>query len=159
MIGARERKTMGRETRMVPPDWVHPDRKSLFDGSRLAHDTEEWDENEALWSKGEFPDYVCAESQKLSYAEWAGDRPDPDDYMPVWTKAEATHIMMYETCSEGSPVSPAFEDPNELARWLANNQASTFANFTTDLAGWEKVIAGSSPHLEMSAAGLCVRIL
>jgi hypothetical protein len=33
---------------------------------------------------------------------------------------------MYESTSEGTPISPAFETPEELARWLADNNASAF---------------------------------
>ena len=39
---------------------------------------------------------------------------------------ERTHYQMYETCTEGTPISPVMETPENLARWLADNGASAF---------------------------------
>ena len=41
--------------------------------------------------------------------------------------------MIYETCSEGSPISPAFETPEELARWLTDN---SFGSMTATYEQW-----------------------
>lgn len=38
--------------------------------------------------------------------------------------------QMWETTSEGSPISPPFATPEELARWLADTGASAFGNQT-----------------------------
>lgn len=46
--------------------------------------------------------------------------------------------MIYETCSEGSPISPAFETPEELARWLTDNSfGSMTATYEQWLGGYE----------------------
>lgn len=42
--------------------------------------------------------------------------------MPEWTDKERTHYQMYQTVSEGTPVSPVFATPEGLAKWLADNE-------------------------------------
>jgi len=44
--------------------------------------------------------------------------------------------MMYENTSEGTPISPPFETPEELARWLADNNASAFGGMTATYEQW-----------------------
>ena len=60
--------------------------------------------------------------------------------MPTWAKDEATHYMMYETCTEGTPISPAFATPEELAHWLADAGASAFGNQTATYEQWLSTI-------------------
>lgn len=44
--------------------------------------------------------------------------------------------QMWETTSEGSPISPAFATAEELARWLADTGASTFGSETASYESW-----------------------
>jgi hypothetical protein len=143
---------MGREVRRVPANWQHPTNgfyasgevrfKALFDGADFESAARDWDVESAKWARGEFPDYAGPESRAMTYVEWNGERPDPADYMPVWSDAERTHLMMYETTSEGTPISPAFATPEELARWLADNGASAFGSSTASYEAWLKVAQG-----------------
>lgn len=138
---------MGREVRRVPANWQHPkDQRgryiALFDGSGYAARLSEWEEEAAKWARGEFPEYASEESRKLTYEEWNGKRPDAADYMPRWTAEEATHFMMYEDTSEGTPISPAFATPEELARWLVDNNASAFGSDTASYSSWLRVARG-----------------
>lgn len=139
---------MGREVRMVPADWQHPKHEgtdryiALFEGADLADRQSDWDAEAAKWAAGEFPDYADEADRKRSYAEWAGERPDPADYMPVWADAERTHCMMYEDTSEGTPISPAFATPEELAHWLADNGASSFGRDTATYEQWLYICKG-----------------
>lgn len=59
--------------------------------------------------------------------------------MPSWSKEEKTHIMMYETCSEGTPLSPVFDDDEKLARWLTDNKVSWFGDITATYEQWLQV--------------------
>lgn len=150
---------MGREVRMVPKDWQHPVRSDKVDAygpDYIALNegpwevrAATWDDDNAHWQKGEErhwgfdkePDtWVSVQAQRKidypTYEEWAGERPRSEDYMPTWTPEEATWYMMYESTSEGTPLSPAFETPEELARWLADNRASTFADMTATYDQW-----------------------
>jgi hypothetical protein len=51
--------------------------------------------------------------------------------------------QMWETTSEGSPISPVCKTPEELARWLADNGASTFGYSTADYDTWLRMIVGT----------------
>lgn len=48
--------------------------------------------------------------------------------------------QMWEDTSEGSPMSPVFKTPEELARWLSNNEASAFGNQTATYKQWLEMI-------------------
>lgn len=142
---------MGREVRKVPADWQHPkdDRGRfipLFDGADLARWAEAWDLGARKWDEylisdhhgGWMPRSQCMEAAGCaSYAEWAGERPDPSDFMPAWPDEQRTHLMMYEDVSEGTPISPAFATPEELAHWLVANEATACGkNDTASYDGW-----------------------
>lgn len=136
---------MGREVRKVPEGWEHPKRPDgrfipLFDG--YSESCKYWDEKADKWNCGEFPEWADEEDRKQSYTEWEGERPSQDDYMPDFPESECTHFMMYENTSEGTPISPAFETPEQLARWLADNGASAFGSQTASYEGWLRVAKG-----------------
>jgi hypothetical protein len=139
---------MGREVRKVPADWQHPkdkhtgSYKPLYEGKKFAERLREWNEENAKWSNGEFPTYASEENKKLTYSEWAGDQPKSCDYMPEWPDSECTHYMMYEDTSEGTPISPAFATPEELARWLTDTGASAFGGITASYESWLRVANG-----------------
>jgi hypothetical protein len=135
---------MSREIRRVPCNWNHPkDFKygkeryiPLMDGCYFKNRLDEYNREKSEWDNGIFPSYASDESKKMTYGEWAGNPPDKKDYMPEWTESELTHIMMYESTSEGTPISPAFKTCEELARWLADNNASAFAGQTATYEQW-----------------------
>lgn len=84
-----------------------------------------------------------------TYQWWAGDmplEPDPADYMPDWPDELRTHFMMYEDTSEGTPISPAFANAEDLARWLADTGASAFASQTASYEQWLATIKRGSAH-------------
>jgi hypothetical protein len=152
---------MGREVRMVPPTWEHPkDERGRYIPKypwSYAQRAAEWDEARAKWEAGDVPDYVDAESRNLPFDQWEGARPMSDDYMPDWPAEERTHCQMYENTSEGTPISPIFATPEELARWLVDNGASSFANMTATYEQWLRVCKGGfapSAMLTMSGAGV-----
>lgn len=70
-----------------------------------------------------------------------------------WSAEEATHYMMYETTSEGTPISPDFSTPEELARWLADTGASAFADQTASYEGWLRVARGGYACSAVSVGG------
>lgn len=54
--------------------------------------------------------------------------------------------QMWETTSEGSPMSPVFKTPEELAHWLADTNASAFGSLTATYEQWLSMIgAGWAP--------------
>ena len=65
--------------------------------------------------------------------------------MPDWPEAERTHYQMYESVTEGTPISPVMKSPETLARWLADNKASAGPYATATYDQWLAMIeAGSS---------------
>jgi len=83
---------------------------------------------------------------ELLTAHHETQRPDPNDYMPQFPEGTATGWCMYETTSEGTPISPVFATPEELARWLADSGASTFGDMTATYEQWLRMVrAGWAP--------------
>jgi hypothetical protein len=139
---------MGREVRMVPENWEHPKDehtgryKPLFPGEQYES------------RKQDFEEKLAAEGLQAAL-DWCGPAPDINDYMPNWPKEERTHYMMYEDTSEGTPISPAFATPEELARWLAESGASAFAGMTASYDEWLATIQrGFSVSAIMDANGI-----
>jgi hypothetical protein len=139
-ILAEKEINMGREIRRVPADWEHPKEqkgqyeygrfvvkevyKPLYDAS-FNESAQEWLDELALWVKGEHSDqkdprYEAEKYPKTirGYAEFAGDFPRVEYYRPEWTEAECTAYQIYETVSEGTPVSPVFQTEQEIIDWL-----------------------------------------
>jgi len=157
---------MGREVRRVPAGWAHPkDEKGrwipLLKGSFVQHDAD-WNEQYAKWRDGLVSDYETRgwkpkpPDAPYRMKDWyGGGRPDPDDYMPAWSKAERTHWQMYENVSEGTPISPVMETPEALARWLADSKADAAAGRTASYAQWLATIrVGGAPSLVTGRHGL-----
>jgi len=156
---------MGREVRMVPPDWQHPKKDDGRYRPLHVHDYEvarkEWDEGLTEWLQGRAE---CSDGgirpdgyrpDVWGYIEWTGPCPTPDEYMPQWPDSERTHYMMYEDTSEGTPISPAFATPEELARWLVDNNANAFAGQTASYEGWLRVAKGGwAPSAVMTSGGI-----
>jgi hypothetical protein len=64
------------------------------------------------------------------------DCPEFDCFDPP----EGVGWQMWETTSEGSPMSPVFKTPQELAMWLYDNNASSFGNQTSTYEEWLTMI-------------------
>ena len=144
---------MGREVRKVPADWQHP--KNDHGGylpllsSGYAGALVEWHEGLDLWCRGLRDNYKGGTEPHnerpdvWGYVAYTGRSPNVEDYMPNWTPQQATHFMMYETTSEGTPISPAFATREELARWLADNGASAFGATKATYEQWLNIARGS----------------
>jgi hypothetical protein len=112
---------MGREVRRVPENWEHPK-----------------DENGYYIPMHERFVYNAAEIKEGLREGWLSG--DPPYYgvavMPQWPDAERTHLQMYEDTTEGTPISPVMDTPENLARWLADNRASAFGRDTATYEQW-----------------------
>lgn len=136
---------MGREVRRVPADWQHP--KNEYDRYKPLYPGEKYPMDAAGFMEK-------ANAEGLQEAiDWYGQAPDQNDYMPNWPEAERTHYMMYEDTSEGTPISPAFATPEELARWLADTGASAFGSQTASYEGWLRVAQGGYAPSAVSVGG------
>jgi hypothetical protein len=124
---------MGREVRMVPAGWEHPKDAS---GNFIPLLGRSYSEDAAEFNA------IASDRGKQEAIDYFGSEPEPDSYMPDFPEGTATHYMMYEDCSEGTPISPAFATPEELARWLADNKASAFGGRTAPYESWLRVCNG-----------------
>ncbi len=164
---------MGREIRRVPPQWEHPrytredakysnwvgKHKPLHD-CPYAAEAQEWLDDCVLWQRGEHPDQKNEKVDVSMYAffwEWGGNPPDPEHYRPEWD-AEPTGWVVYETVSEGTPVTPVFATADELIDYLA-----AYGDFWAQSRGERPptreaakafVESGWAPSMMMSAAGV-----
>lgn len=119
---------MGREIRKVPPHWNHPTSFDSYGREQLqpmfdqdfAAAAAEWKTEFAKWESGERPTYCDGDDAKLEYWEW--ENPPPDRaYYRTWSDDEATWFQVWETVSEGTPVSPPFATEEELIAYLATH--------------------------------------
>ena len=141
---------MGREIRRVPGDWEHPKYteadaplRNLVGEYRPLYDEDyetaanEWLANLALWQRGEHP------SQPSGYGRyfWEYDAPPDEDTHRdrKWSADEATHFQMYETVSEGSPVTPSFATTAELVNYLV--EIGDFWDQSRGTGGWKREAA------------------
>lgn len=133
---------MGREIRRVPANWKHPqkyfpnyilgvqeiDYIPMYDNdadtafSEWLKEYDKWiaeghDEAIDKYGSGEYP----KNQPYTSFCKWNGPPPDPESYRPKWDGGHATWYQVYETVSEGTPVTPPFETKEELIDYLVSN--------------------------------------
>jgi len=111
--------------------------KALFEyhGDKVGTDDDEW----ALpaWC-------VC------QVCQGTGIEPEAQAAHDAWEKSdppEGEAYQIWETVSDGSPVSPPFATPEELARWMVGNDDSITKD--TGYEGWLRFING--PGFAMTA--------
>ena len=56
-----------------------------------------------------------------SFCLWYDAPPNPECHRPKWKDGEATWFQVYETVSEGTPVTPPFATKAELVEYLVAN--------------------------------------
>lgn len=116
---------MGREMRMVPANWEHPKQEGWSDGrlqpmydQTFEMAAKEWKDGFAAWERGERPSYCSDDSRDLEFWEYDSGPPERIYYRP-WKDEEATWVQVWETVSEGTPVTPPFATKAELVDYLA----------------------------------------
>lgn len=126
---------MGREVKRVPLDFSWPMNKiwpgytiSLYISIKHYYP----DEHEELLKE-------FAKAMKCEYDD-ASDLTDEkyDDFKIE--VPEGKGWQMWETVSEGSPISPVFKTPEELAQWLADTKSSAFGSQTATYEQWLAMI-------------------
>jgi hypothetical protein len=139
-----------RELRRVPKDWAHP---RMANGHYLPLFNEPYERAIEKWiaardnfAKGLDEDGMplSEEAKGCTFEDWHGSEPQPDEYRPNWPEETMTHFQMYETCSEGTPISPVLESPEAVARWCADNRASAFGDNVAPYEWWLRVCQGTA---------------
>lgn len=149
---------MSRDVRKVPPNWQHPknprgDFIPLHDQS-FETAADEWKRGYAAWANDR-PE-ACKD---MEFWEYHGSPPERDAYR-TYRDEEATWFQVYETVSEGTPVTPPFATKDELAKYLAEHgdfwDQNDYRRRPGSRAGWGVdrarafVEAGSVPSLIVS---------
>lgn len=143
---------MGRAIRRVPPDWEHPkyhhDWKGrtgyipLFDQDYPSV-CEDWLQRVLRWERGEDEDRASLEAdlgRRAYYWEWDDGSPAAESYRArSWTPEEATHYQVYETVSEGTPITPVFASLRELVEHLVAH--GTDWDQRRGEGGWDRAAA------------------
>lgn len=132
---------MGREIRMVPPDWEHPKytkdnaKYTNWIGSYIGMYDQDYDSACAEWYEG-VKNFKPSEYCKW-FHEYKGNPPNPESYRSrKWTNEEATHYQVYETVSEGTPVTPHFATKEELVEYLVEH--GDFWDQEQGNGGWKR---------------------
>ena len=117
---------MGREIRMAPENWAHPQKmygsgmgyQPMFDRT-FADAAKEWRDEYAKWEAGDRGSHFVAADYPVDfqYWEWENRPPLREDYRP-WADDDATWFQVWETVSEGTPVTPPFATTEELVEHL-----------------------------------------
>ena len=148
---------MGREIRRVPPGWEHPRNESgnfipLLDEDYHTAATK-WVAGFLAWEVGADPhrrEYECR-----YYWELNGSPPEEENHRQKWD-VEPTWVQMYETVTEGTPTTPAFETKEELIEYLVAHGEDKGMG----MGSWRReaaesfVNAGYAPSLIVSAGRL-----
>lgn len=92
--------------------------------------------------KGDGEIWASPEKKKLA-EEWKEEEPPTGDGWQMW-----------ETTSEGSPISPVFASPEELSRWLADTGASSFGGMTATYEQWLGMCRAGWAPSAIAAPGL-----
>lgn len=122
---------MGREIRRVPPNWEHP--RYTKDTARNERDigeympmndetfeeaSREWKEGYAAWEAGTHESLSYYREQDRDTQYWEYDSPpDRELCRPAFTE-EPTWFQVYQTVSEGTPVTPPFPTREALVDYL-----------------------------------------
>jgi hypothetical protein len=123
---------MSRELRRCPPDWDHPRytpdtaRHPRMVGEYIPLYNQDfetkfaaWLDEALAWRAGTHPEYEADDPSWYNFVENCSAPPEPEYYRSRhWTAGEATAYQIYETVSEGTPVSPVFPTQDALRAWL-----------------------------------------
>lgn len=131
---------MGRELKRVPLDFDYPLGQVWYGYLINGIST--------CLSKGEEYCKRCKETARIKGITFKDyGCPDFDSYLgEVKEKLEelcevpkGQGYQLWETTSEGSPVSPVFESLDELCEWCEDN-ATTFASFKATKEQWKEML-------------------
>lgn len=140
---------MGREARRAPKDFEWPMNKTWW-GYLL--DNIPCQSCNATGKNSKWDDCATCDGEDHVYPKVECPAKDLTDFKPWMEWPENSWgWQMWETTSEGSPISPVCDTPEALARWLTDNEASTFGPMTATYGQWLAMIGqGSAPSMIFS---------
>ena len=152
---------MSRELRRVPPNWQHPKDKDghyvPLLGGPFQEELAAWEDRDRNWEQGIHPDLIKGTASKVdypSYAEYGGSCPRAEAYMPQWKPEEATWVQVYESVTEGTPITPPFATKAQLIKHLVTKGDRTGEKWTPEQADYFVNVTEESVSLVSSPNGL-----
>lgn len=127
---------MGREVKRVPLDFDWPLKKRWY--GYVINKCLDGDHNLSCDDCRKFAEIKNIKLDKLKC---------PDIEILEVPKGEGW--QMWEITSEGSPMSPVFDTPEKLAKWLSDNKASVFGYQTATYDQWLGMIKNSGFAVSM----------
>ena len=133
---------MGRELKRVPMDFDYP-LKQVWYGYFLNYIPTCKSTNDIDYCK------QCKEFARIKgIKETRYECPDYDDYFKevkeklkeLCEPPKGDGYQLWETTSEGSPVSPVFETLDELCEWCEDN-ATTFGDKKASKEEWKQMLS------------------
>ncbi len=157
---------MGREVRRVPENWKHPSKRDVY-GEGYPDDeyqpmyAETYAEAAERWKR----EYEAWKTKpKADYDFWLYDSPPDEEHYYQGDITERPWFQVYETVSEGTPVTPPFATEEELARYLSqygdfwDQRRRAEGRYLPPLPTYERALAfvksGYAPSFMISAAGI-----
>ena len=93
----------------------------------------------------------CCEFGKNSKGNYCPICEGESEVYPCIEVPKGDGWQMWENVSEGSPISPVFKTPEELAKWLVDNSASSMGSQTATYEQWMSTIKmGFAPSMVMT---------
>lgn len=121
---------MGREIRLVIPNWEHPKDEDgryipMYENS-AQKEFLQWLEEYRNWVQQGLAKVIEEQpeleydfaSPYVSFCNYYGSPPNPENYFPNWEEGSNTWYQVYETVTEGTPVTPPFSSSDELVNYL-----------------------------------------
>lgn len=147
---------LSREVRRVPLNYEHP-KKSRYDVQTMTYVEDfqpvcdrfyvpavrEWLANWERWQTNPDP-----AGGGCSFEEWDGNGPDPDYHYPgeAWPDGAEMGIRMYESVSEGTPISAVYPDTPGGREAMAQELSERTGAITDGMSpnDWMRVIEGQA---------------
>lgn len=115
---------MGREIRKVPSNWEHPKNRS---GNYQPMYETFYEDAAQEWIKN-FNEFIPSEFIKYY---WENELPPDEEYCVPYRKEDAIWFQVYETVSEGTPVTPPFETEQQLIDHLCTYGESLIGKYNS----------------------------
>lgn len=136
---------MGREIRRVPKDWQHPKNRDghfvpLYDDDYDSA-CREWWTKALAWHSDENADE--AKEENPWYWDWDSPPPNKEWYRAPFD-AEPVAYQIYETVSEGTPVSPVFASVEAMIEWMSS-PIDRRSEWNKNMADWQSM-QGMTPE-------------
>lgn len=140
---------MGRKLKRVPLDFNYPLKRVWYgyfmNSIPTCLSTDEKDYCEQCKKMAEIKGVEIDSCGCPNYEKYFGEV--LDKLMELCEVPEGEGLQLWETTSEGSPVSPVFATLDELCAWCEEN-ATTFGSFTASKDEWKRMLSDNFVYHE-----------